>query len=71
LREGRRHFPAAVGLHPATEDVLLAGLAMLLGERVIAGRAADLAAMAEDLTALALALAPFRGWQSAGKPAGF
>ena len=66
LSEGRRPYPAADGLNPSTERVIVAGLVALIGNRLLAGQVELLSDCEPEL--VELALAPFLG---AGRARGF
>lgn len=55
LREGRRLYPEAAGLNPATEDVIAAGVVSLIGNHLLDGEEAQLPGLADEIAALALA----------------
>jgi len=55
LGEGRRLYPAAAGLNPLTERVMVAGAVALLGDRLLAGEFERLAALERELGERALA----------------
>lgn len=63
LRDGAPNPPGAAPVPPATDEAVVGGIAALLGRRVVAGEAADLAALLPDV--LEFALAPHLGTEGA------
>jgi AcrR family transcriptional regulator len=67
LGEGRDQYPAAAGLNPATEYVIVAGVVSLIGNRLLTGQAERLPDCESEL--VELALAPYLGAGKARPPA--
>ncbi|HVX34077.1 MAG TPA: TetR/AcrR family transcriptional regulator [Solirubrobacterales bacterium] len=63
LRDGAPDPPGAAPVPPATDEAVVGGVAALLGRRVVAGEAADLAKLIPDV--LEFALAPHLGTEGA------
>ncbi len=63
LREGRRFYPGAAGLNRFAEPVIVAGIASLIGNRLLDGEAERLPDLEDEL--VELALAPYLGAEPA------